>query len=211
MPPVGRVDITAADAVGTAPIATIELPANGGKPMAEDWQNVAAMALANVFGAGYPVRYSYLDVATSSPWVITSTYLVSGNTWTSTSITLDIPDCSVGDVIEVHAHGNWQLNASTSPGDVAGRAKLLFTEDVSGTPSAIATVYNLATITDDSGALTLPHNEPWTLTARHTIVAAGTTRIVVQGRTEDLTGGAATGTIIFTFSARMDVTHYRKS
>ncbi len=47
MPPVGRVDITAADAVGTAPITTIEMPANGGKPLAEDWQNVAAMALAN--------------------------------------------------------------------------------------------------------------------------------------------------------------------
>ena len=47
MPPVGRVDITAADAVGAAPITTIELPDNGGKPLAEDWQNVAAMALAN--------------------------------------------------------------------------------------------------------------------------------------------------------------------
>ena len=32
MPPVGRVNITAADAVGTAPITTIELPDNGGKP-----------------------------------------------------------------------------------------------------------------------------------------------------------------------------------
>ncbi|HMY18081.1 MAG TPA: hypothetical protein PKA58_17275 [Polyangium sp.] len=47
MPPVGRVDITAADAVGSAPITSIELPDNGGKPLAEDWQNVAAMALAN--------------------------------------------------------------------------------------------------------------------------------------------------------------------
>lgn len=47
MPPVGRVDITAADAVGSAPITAIELPANGGKPLAEDWQNVAAMALKN--------------------------------------------------------------------------------------------------------------------------------------------------------------------
>ena len=33
MPPVGRVNITAADAVGTAPITTIELPDNGGKPL----------------------------------------------------------------------------------------------------------------------------------------------------------------------------------
>ena len=47
MPPVGRVNITAADAVGSAPITSIGLPDNGGKPLAEDWQNVAAMALAN--------------------------------------------------------------------------------------------------------------------------------------------------------------------
>lgn len=47
MPPVGRVDVTAADAVGAAPIDTIELPADGGKPLAADWRNVAAMALAN--------------------------------------------------------------------------------------------------------------------------------------------------------------------
>jgi hypothetical protein len=47
MPPVGRVDVTAADAVGAAPITSIEMPADGGKPLAVDWRNVAAMALAN--------------------------------------------------------------------------------------------------------------------------------------------------------------------
>jgi hypothetical protein len=211
MPPIGRVDITAADAVGSAPITSIELPDDGGKPLAADWQNVAAMALANAFGAGYPVRSSYSEVVTSSPWAIASTNTVSGNTWTSTSVTLDVADCAVDDVIEVHAHGHWQLNASDAPGDVVGRAKLLFTEDVSGTPSAIATVYSQATITDDGASLTLPHNEPWTLTARHTIVAAGTTRITVQARSQDLTGGAGLGTVVFMFSARMDVTHLRKS
>lgn len=211
MPPVGRVNITAADAVGMAPITTIELPDNGGKPLAEDWQNVAAMALANMFGSGYAARSQYKDVVTSSPWAIASPNLATGNTWTSTSITLDVANCNVGDVIEVCAHGNWQLNSSSAPGDVVGRAKLLFTENVSGSPSVISTVYDLATITDDGAALTLPHNEPWSLAARHTVVTAGTTRIVVQGRSEDLTGGAGTGTIVFMFSARMDVNHWRKS
>jgi len=211
MPPVGRVDITAADAVGSAPITSIELPDNGGKPLAEDWQNVAAMALANAFGSGYAVRSQHKDIVTSSPWGITSPRITAGNTWTSTSITLDVANCKVGDVIEVYAHGNWQLNSSTAPGDVVGRAKLLFTENVGGSPSVIGTVYDLATITDDDGSLVLPHNEPWKLAARHTVVAAGTTRIVVQGRSEDLTGGAGTGTIVFMFSARMDITHWRKS
>ena len=211
MPPVGRVDITAADAVGSAPITSIELPDNGGKPLAEDWQNVAAMALANAFGSGYAVRSQHKDIVTSSPWAIASPNNAAGNTWTSTSITLDVANCKVGDVIEVYAHGNWQLNSSTAPGDVVGRAKLLFTENVGGSPSVIGTVYDLATITDDGGSLVLPHNEPWQLAARHTVVAAGTTRIVVQGRSEDLTGGAGTGTIVFMFSARMDITHWRKS
>lgn len=47
MPAVGRVDITAADAVGTAPITSIELSDNGGDPTADDLHNIAAMALAN--------------------------------------------------------------------------------------------------------------------------------------------------------------------
>lgn len=47
MPAVGRVDITAADAVGTAPITSIELSDNGGDPTADDLHDIAAMALAN--------------------------------------------------------------------------------------------------------------------------------------------------------------------
>jgi len=47
MPPVGRVNITAADAVGTAPITTIELADNLGDPTADDLHDIAAMALAN--------------------------------------------------------------------------------------------------------------------------------------------------------------------
>ena len=47
MPPVGRVNITAADAVGTAPITTIELADNLGDPTADDLHDIAATALAN--------------------------------------------------------------------------------------------------------------------------------------------------------------------
>ncbi len=47
MPPVGRVDITAADVVGTPPITSIELSDNGGDPTADDLHDIAAMALAN--------------------------------------------------------------------------------------------------------------------------------------------------------------------
>jgi hypothetical protein len=206
-----RQNITAADHIGAVPVTAISCPGDKDPAMAADFRIIAAALLANHFGAGYPVRSSYSEVVTSSPWAIASTNTAAGNTWTSTSITLDVSDCEIGDEIEVHAHGHWQLNASDAPGDVVGRAKLLFTEDVSGTPSAIATVYSQATITDDGASLTLPHNEPWTLTARHTIVAAGTTRITVQARSQDLTGGAGEGTVVFMFSARMDVTHLRKT
>jgi hypothetical protein len=46
-PPVGRVDVTAADIGGSAPITTIELPANGGAYKAEDLRNVWAASAKN--------------------------------------------------------------------------------------------------------------------------------------------------------------------
>lgn len=47
MAPPGRVDVTKADVGAAAPITTIELADDGGKPLAVDWRNVAAMALKN--------------------------------------------------------------------------------------------------------------------------------------------------------------------
>jgi hypothetical protein len=105
MPPVGRVDITAADVVGTPPITSIELSDNGGDPTADDLHNIAAMALAND-----AIREEQLetfaqqgtDGADDTPTFTTSstTYqeIASGTFDSGVSPTTD---CEVGDIVQI--------------------------------------------------------------------------------------------------------------
>jgi hypothetical protein len=202
--------VTAADYGGTLPVNSILCPDAGEKVKAEDIRGPVAALLAQAKEVGVPLHYVFAEVPLT-PFVVGPPNTFSGNTWTDSKITLDVPSAKIDDEIEVHAWGNWQLNASSSPGDVAGRARIEIIEDVNGAPLIVPNIIGMATIYDDGGSLTLPHNEPWHLAIRHVVTANGDARITVQIRSEDLTGGAGTATLILMFSARMDVKHTKHS
>ncbi len=207
--------VSAADYGGTLPLTSISCPDAGEKVKAEDIRAPVAAFLAALKGIGHPVEYTFTQTGTApSFFVIGPPNLFSGNTWTDSIMLIDVPNCKAGDKIEVHAFGNWQLNSSSSPGDVVGRARIGIVEDVdaaNGGPYVFPVAeYGKATIYDDGGALTLPHNEEYSLHFKYTVIEHGKTRFTVQVRSEDLTGGAGTGTVILMFSARMDITHWRK-
>ena len=207
--------VTAADYGGTLPLTSISCPDAGEKVKAEDIRAPVAALLAAVKGIGHPVEYTKIETGTAPGFfVIGPPNLFSGNTWTDSIIKIDVPNCKAGDKIEVHAFGNWQLNSSSSPGDIVGRARIGVVEDVdaaNGGPFAYPVAeYGKATIYDDGGALKWPHNEEYSLHFKYTVIEPGKTRFTVQVRSEDLTGAAGAATIILMFSARMDITHWKK-
>ncbi len=132
---------------------------------------------------------------------------IAGSAYADSTITVDVLNTQAGDDLRIRAWGTWQLNATSSPGDVAGKARIRVTEDVAGTPAASSPIGE-ATIYDDNGVFAVPHNEPYVLDVRFRCTTPGTTRVTVQAKYQDLTGGAATGTVVFMFSARLDVDHY---
>jgi hypothetical protein len=193
------------------PDAAVYPPLPGSTTLANDVGDVVQrvedqiFTLENKLMSLKVIPYSFALVPTT-PFVVGPPNTFTSSTYTASIITLDIPDVQVGDDIKVTAWGGWQLNSSSSPGDVVGRARFRFDDDVmGGTHDAYPD--GLATITDDGGNLTLPHNEQYSMSATHRALFAGTTRVRVQIATEDITGGAGTGTIILLFSARMDVDH----
>jgi hypothetical protein len=210
-----RTPVTAASYGGTLPVTSILAPNDGDDVVAQDLRDAEAALLAALKGIGHPVEYTFVQTGTAPGFfVIGPPNLFSGNTWTDSIIKIDVPNCKAGDKIEVHAFGNWQLNSSSSPGDIVGRARIGIVEDVdaaNGGPFTYPVAeYGKATIYDDGGSLTLPHNEEYSLHFKYTVIEPGKTRFTVQVRSEDLTGGAGTATIILMFSARMDVTHWKK-
>jgi hypothetical protein len=220
MPGPGRLIVTEStnNTLGPgAPITAIELPANGALPLAEDWRNVAAMALRNhkYLSQDKDVEYLYQDNPTPSLTpTITAPNMASGNTWANTSIKIDVPGCKLGDDIKVRVWGSWQLNTASNATTV-GRARVAFFLDPAGTPVQITSENGIITISDDGGALTLPHNENYFMEYRVRIggvlpFSPITLRAVVQARSEDLSGGAGTATVIFLHSARMDLTHVKR-
>lgn len=212
MPPVGRVDITAADAVGSAPITTIELPDDGGKPLAADWQNVAAMALANheYVVQNREVTYTFAEEGViGSSYVIGPPNLFNSNTWTDSKVTVDVLSCEIDDDIEVICWGDWQLNTASDP-SVVGRARIEIVEDSGGTPIVVPNLVGKASIATPGGG-TLPHVSNYYIALRHRVTTAGTASVTLQVRYEDLAGGADTATIILQMSARLDAKHIKRS
>jgi hypothetical protein len=220
-PPVGRKDVTAADIGMAAPITKVELADDFGKPIAKDIRDVAAMALKNhaYLTADQNVEYTYTDVPIPGllPLIAAPNNIMGapGNTWTDMSIKVDVIDCKVGDDIKVRVWGSWQFNAASNATTV-GRARVAFYLDPAGTPTLVPNVLGIATISDDGGSLTLPHTENFYMEFRYRVAAPiptnpVTVRAVVQARSEDLTGGAGTATVFFLHSARMDVTHTKRS
>jgi hypothetical protein len=207
MPPL----VPVGPAVG-GPFASIDCPVDGATIVALDIRRPVAALLRNdvIIFQDREVEYVFTDVPIT-PFVVGPPNSFSGNTWTDSKITLDIPNVQTGDDIKIHVWGNWQLNASSSPGDVVGRLRVELIEDVDGAPLIVPNLYGVATITDDGAALTLPHNELYAMTYRHRTVTPGKTRATVQVRSEDITGGAGTATLILTFSARMDITHVKRT
>lgn len=207
--------VTAASYGGTLPVTSILAPNDGDDVVAQDLRDAEAALLAALKGIGHPVEYTFVQTGTAPGFfVIGPPNLFSGNTWTDSIIKIDVPNCKAGDKIEVHAFGNWQLNSSSSPGDIVGRARIGIVEDVdaaNGGPFTYPVAeYGKATIYDDGGSLTLPHNEEYSLHFKYTVIEPGKTRFTVQVRSEDLTGGAGTATIVLMFSGRMDITHWKK-
>lgn len=221
MPPLGRVDVTAADIGAPAPITSIELADDGGLPLAADLHNIAAMALKNhaFLAADRDVEYTYTDVPVPSlaPLITAPNSIAGapGNAWTDMSILVDVPNCKVGDDIKVRVWGSWQFNAASNATTV-GRARVAFYLDPGGTPTLVPNVLGEATIGNDGGSLALPHNENFAMEYRYRVTAPiptdpVTVRAVVQARSLDLSGGAGTATVFFLHSARMDVTHSKRS
>lgn len=205
--------VTAASYVGTPPAVSILMP-DDGDPRTAAWiRSLAAVVLANdgYLAAGQVVPYQFTQTNFTLPApAIGPPNTFSGATWTDSIVTLDVPSAKAGDDLRIEVWGTWQLNASSSPGDVVGEARVQVTEDVAGTPSPVP-VAGIAVITDDSGVLTLPHEDPYVIRVRHRITNPGTARVTLQVRSEDLTGGAGTATIVLLFSARLDVDHYKRS
>jgi hypothetical protein len=197
-------------AVG-GPFVSINCPSNNDPAAAEDIRRLCAALLRNdEFQRGErDVEYVYYDVPLT-PFALAATSVFSGNTWTNGSITLDVLSTKANDDLTISLWGNWQLNATSSVGDVVGRMRVEVLEDASGTPLA-AYPPGVATIGDDGGNFAVPHTEPYALHYRHRITSPGTARVTIQCRSEDITGGAATGTIILVFSGRLDVRHSKRT
>jgi len=211
--PDGRVTVTADSIGGTPPLTSLELPDNGGIPLAEDWRNVAAVAFRNLRWqlSGANVEYSlHLQGAPFPLLWIGPPYIFAGNTWTNSALTINVLNAKAGDDLCISAWGTCQLNSISDPGDVIGELQLNVVEDVGGLASSTA-VPGLSVITDDNGALATPHNASFHLSARHRVVAPGTARVTLQLRSQDVTGGGGTATLLLLFSARMDITHARRS
>lgn len=155
------------------------------------------------------VRYNSVLENFTSPFQIGPPNSFSGSTWTDSAMTLTVTGAAQYDDLEIAVWGNWQLN-TTSASTTIGEMRLLVTEDSGGTPSD-QVVDGIAIISDDSGNVTPPHNEPFMIRATHRIGTAGDATIKLQLRSEDLTGGAGTATLILMFSVRMDVTHCKRS
>jgi hypothetical protein len=149
--------------------------------------------------------YLFTDTGISPTFAVGAP--IASATYADSTITVDVTGTLVGDDLRIRAWGTWQLNATSSPGDVVGKARIRVTEDVGGTPVSSSPIGE-ATIYDDAGNFAVPHNEPYVLDVRFRCTTPGTTRVTVQAKYEDLTGGAATGTMVFMFSARLDVDHY---
>jgi hypothetical protein len=217
--PPGRKDVTAADIGAAAPIKTIELVDDFGKPIAKDIRDVAAMSLKNMgyVLADHLTEYSYSDVPVPSlAPLITAPNLAAGNAWVNTSIFIDIPNCKIGDDLKMAAWGSWMLNA-VSNATTVGRLRISIYVDPAGVNTPLATsTTGYATIGDDSGNLAVPHTENYSVGYRYRVTGPiptdpVTLRVIVQARSEDLAGGAGTATLLFLHTAKLDVTHVKRS
>lgn len=210
--------VTAGDYGGSLPVTSVSCPDDGAPVEAAHIREAVAALLANdeYLKNQREVEYEYDDEAIPSLTpVIAATHTISGNTWTSTSIKIDIPNCKVGDDIKVRVWGSWML-AATDNDTTVGRARVAFYIDPAGAPALAPNVKGYVTISDDSGALTLPHNENYSMEYRYRVTAPiptnpVTIRAVVQARSEDLSGGAGVATVIFLHSARMEITHVKRN
>lgn len=200
------------------PFATVLCPDDKNPATAEDIRRVVAALLRNdtIAFAEREVEYTYVDpTATAALPPIATPNLATGNAWTATSVKIDIPNCKENDDIKVRVWGSWQLN-TTSNATTVGRARVGFYLDPLGTPLLVGNVKGIATISDDGGALNLPHNENYFLEYRYRVTGPlptdpVTVRAVLEARSEDLSGGAGTATMVFLHSARMDVTHVKRT
>lgn len=213
-PPMSMSPVTAADYGGSLPVVSILCPDAGEEIKAEDIRVPVAALLAQHEWAlsDAVVEYEFTDVP-ATPFVVGPPNTFSGNTWTDSSVTLDVPDAIAGDDLKIDVWGNWQLNAlggGAGPGDVVGKLRVQVIEDVDVTPTPFEPA-GIGIIYDDGGSLSLPHNEPYTLHVRHRITNPGKARVTLQVRSEDIVGGSGTATLVLMFSARLDVSHHRRS
>jgi len=209
----GTVYVSSADAGPGAPFSQILCPDDGAQVKAQDVRTVAAAVLANTEWAleDRELHYEYTNVP-ASPFAVGPPNTFSGNIWTDSIVTFVVPGAKAGDDLLIRAWGNWQLNSTSSAGDVVGKARIEVVEDPGGGgPLGVFDLVGNAVLTDDSGALALPHNEEYTLIARHRVVGDSDALVKIQVRSEDLTGGAGIATIVLMFSARLDITHVRRS
>lgn len=213
MPPIGYTTVSAADYGGTLPVAELNVPDDGTEIIAADIRNyeTAFLAQSQFLTSLREVEYVYTDQPTPSlAPVITAPNTIASASWADTSIKIDIPNCAIGDDLKIRVWGSWQLNTVSSPTTV-GRARVGVILDPLGAPLVVPNVYGIATISDDSGALTVPHNENYAMEYRYRVTQAGTVRAIVQAKYEDLSGGVGTATLVFLHSARMDITHVKRN
>jgi len=196
-----------------APFTSINCPDDKGDVAAADIRRVAAALLGNdaYLASGQVVPYQFTDANFTPPTpIIGPPNLFSGATWTDSKVTLDVLNTKAGDDLRIEAWGTWQLNSACAPGNVIGEARIQVTEDVAGTP-VLAPVNGIATVTANGGTATLPLEAQYLVRVRHRVTNPGTARVTLQIRSEDLTGGPGTATLILFFSARLDVDHSKRS
>jgi hypothetical protein len=203
--------VTAADYGGSLPLASISCPDAGEQVKAEDIRAPVAALLANdaFVIQSREITYTFAEEGAGPTYVIGPPNLFTSNTWTDSKVTVDVPDCVVGDDLEVICWGDWQLNTATNP-SVVGRARIEIIEDSAGVPLVVPNLYGKASIVTPGGG-TLPHVSNYDISLRHRVTAAGTAKVTLQIRYEDLTAGVGTATIILQLSARLDVKRVRRS
>lgn len=155
------------------------------------------------------VPYVFTQSNFSGSYEIGPPNLFSGATWTDSSVTVDVPNTVAGDDLRISAWGTWQLNTASAATTI-GEMRVHVTEGV-GVSDVSAPATGIATILEQPGTPGDPVVQPYMLNVRHRVVNPGTARVTLQLRSEDLTGGAGTATLILQFSARLDVDHHIRS
>lgn len=178
-----------------APFRSIECPSDDAPAEADDIRRVAAALLANdVFIQAETFKHYTASANAPGPafafgGVYLFTTAVSG--WVDSPLFVDTPAVFAGDDLIVKASGNWQFNGSSTP-NVVTKVRLAVIEDFGGA-STLIPLPGTQIIIDNAPGPGLPRNQNYALSAIHRVIASGPARVIVQGITYDLTGGAGTG------------------